>query len=407
MGKKERSILTVTCYGHFMSHLNMLVFPAVLLPLSAKLNLPMTETLGLSFMMYLLFGLTALPWGLLADRFGPRPLLILYHLGAGVSALSAALYADNPFLFSISLAGIGLFSGIYHPAGLGWIAGSIEKTSRAMAYNGMFGNLGLATAPLLAGIINYLYGVNTLYFLVAVMNLQGLVFLYLCKNGGAKSASNQKVSTGSFTTWTPFFILLIAMMLGGIVYRGTSVTLPSYLELKNSGLYNILADLTGGIGTPNVTATAFTSFIYLLGMAGQFTGGRAGEKYDLRFSYLFFHAVTIPAAIGMALTTDMTLVFFAAIHGFFLLGMQPIENTLVARLTPPALISSAYGMKFILTFGVGALSVKIIKIVEANLGMESVFLVLSFVSFLLCLTILFLIVKSSGRGLEASGSNKK
>ncbi len=55
----------------------MLVFPAVLLPLSAKLNLAMTETLGLSFMMYLLFGLTALPWGLLADRFGPRPLLAL------------------------------------------------------------------------------------------------------------------------------------------------------------------------------------------------------------------------------------------------------------------------------------------------------------------------------------------
>ena len=49
---------------------------------------------------------------------------------------------------------------------------------------------------------------------------------------------------------------------------------------------------------------------------------------------------------------------------FFLLGMQPLENTLVAGLTPVRMRSSAYGMKFILTFGVGAVSVKLIKIVE-------------------------------------------
>jgi MFS family permease len=398
MQTKERTLLTVTCYGHFMSHFNMLVFPAVLLPLSAKLNLAMTETLGLSFMMYLLFGLTALPWGLLADRFGPRPLLALYHLGAGGSALFAAIYVDNPFLFSLCLAGIGLFSGIYHPAGLGWIAKEIEKTSRGLAYNGMFGNLGLAAAPLLAGIINYLYGISTLYIVVGGMNLLGLPLLYFCKTGSGKVIMKKSSAGENSTSWTPFLILLAAMMLGGIVYRGTSVTLPSYLELNNSGLYDAIASLTGGMGTPNVTATIFTSIIYLIGMAGQFLGGRVGERYDLRFSYLIFHTITIPAAIGMAVTTDLPLVFFAIIHGFFLLGMQPIENTLVARLTPPNLLSSAYGLKFILTFGVGALSVKIIKVVKMYWGMESVFLTLSLVSFILCLVILLLINKSGNSG---------
>ncbi len=391
MTSRERSILIVTCYGHFISHFNMLVFPAVLLPLSSAFNLPMTETLALSFWMYLLFGISALPWGLAADKFGAQSLLGIFHLGAGVSAIFAAFWVDAPFLFSLALTGIGLFSGIYHPAGLGWIAKEFENTSRCMAYNGMFGNLGLAAAPLLAGIVNYVYGVKAVYLTVACVNLIGLVFIFITrKSNGINFASHNKRSNGSSSV-IPFLILLLAMMLGGIVYRGTSVTLPAYFELQNTALYQWFTNVTGGMGSANVTATILTSCIYLIGMVGQYTGGRIGESFDLRKGYLLFHAITVPAAMAMALTTDIPLVIFAMVHAFFLLGMQPLENTLVARLTPPKMLSSAYGMKFILTFGVGALSIKMVEVVKSSYGLASVFQALGGVSTLLVLTILLLI----------------
>ena len=66
MTPNERNVLITTCFGHFLSHFNMLVFPAVMLPLATGLNLPLAEVLGISFWMYLLFGITALPWGLAA-----------------------------------------------------------------------------------------------------------------------------------------------------------------------------------------------------------------------------------------------------------------------------------------------------------------------------------------------------
>ncbi len=354
----------------------------------------MTETLGLSFWMYLLFGVSALPWGMAADRYGARPLLTVFHLGAGICGIMAAMVTENPYLFSLALTGIGLFSGIYHPAGLGWIAKDVEKTSRGLAYNGMFGNLGLAVAPLLAGVVNYLYGVKAVYLTVGVVNLFGLVCLYFAKksNGNPPTVNNAKKKVEK--SLLPFLILLVAMMLGGVVYRGTSVTLPAYLELRNTNLYTWMAELTGGMGSANVTATVFTSLIYLVGMAGQYTGGRVGERYDLRKGYLLFHAVTIPAAMAMAITADWPLILFAMVHSFFLLGMQPIENTLVARLTPPRMLSSAFGMKFILTFGVGALSVKMIEIVKINLGLSAVFQCLGIVSTLLVLVILLLMKKT-------------
>ena len=97
----------------------------------------------------------------------------------------------------------------------------------------------------------------------------------------------------------------------------------------------------------------------------------------------------------MAYSSNIPLIGFAMVHSFFLLGMQPIENTLVSRLAPPGLMSSAYGLKFILTFGVGALSVKVIEAVKSIYGFSTIYLVLAGVSVLLVGTIGVLILRTN------------
>lgn len=62
----EKKILVTTCFGHIISHFNMLVFPALLIPLQKQLNLTLNEVLQLSFWMYLLFGVSAFPRGVMA-----------------------------------------------------------------------------------------------------------------------------------------------------------------------------------------------------------------------------------------------------------------------------------------------------------------------------------------------------
>lgn len=389
MNKHDTDILTVTCYGHFLSHLNMLVFPAILLPLTQLLQLDLTDTLSLSFSMYLLFGVTSLPWGMLADRFGGRKLLYLFHGGAGVCALLAGWYINSPVWLAWMLAGIGFFSGIYHPAGLGWIAKAVSRTSVGMAYNGMFGNLGLATGPLLAGVVNYFFGPAAVYFMVGLLNLSGIYFLYRTPQGETDLQVKPK-KTNSAASWPSFTVLLVAMMLGGIVYRGTTVTLPALFELRGAGIYNWLSGLLNGLDA-NVVATVLTSCLYLVGMVGQFVGGYAGERFDLRWGYFLFHAITIPVAFFVALLGDLPLVLMATVHSFFLLGMQPIENTLVARLTPPTLHHSAYGMKFVVSFGVGSLAVKLVEFVKSHGALSDVYTSLGFVSVLLVSVILLLV----------------
>jgi len=385
----ERKIIMITCFGHFMSHFNMFFFTALLLPLASYYQTDLSDILGRSFWMYCLFGITALPWGFAADRWGARKLMMIFHSGAGICCFGIALCLDNIVALSIGLAGLGAFSGIYHPVGLGWISRSVSRISFGMGINGIFGNLGIALAPLVAGIMNWMYGIKAMFLLAGIINCLGILLLIRLpftsetkKNGSDNYTAKQIIK--------PFVILLIAMMLGGVAYRGATVILPAYFELKNQDIFEFFHLLLNSV-SPNVVATTSVSIVFVAGMIGQYTGGRVAEYFDLRKCYLIFHVITIPLAIILAFVSNTVLILSTMVYFFFLLGMQPIENTLVAKLAPSRFLHSAYGTKFILTFGVGSLSVKMVAAIENCMGLPTVFLIISIVSVLLVMCILALI----------------
>ena len=397
MNQQERNILAVTSLGHFLSHFNMLVFPAVVLPLAAALHLDLAAVLDLAFWHYLLFGITALPWGLVADRWGAKQLMLVFFLGAGICGLAAAYFIESPTALTLALAGIGFFTGIYHPAGLGLISKGITRLSMAMGYNGIFGNLGLASAPLVTGLFNWLWGPRGAFLALAGFNLAGFGLMLFMKITEPEDVHHAQAAEDGGKI-SPFLILLVAMMLGGVAYTGSTVILPTYFQLRGAGLYQGLGSWLTDKFSANLVAATLTSFIFLVGTFGQFVGGRVGERFEARKSYLFFHLLTLPPVFLLALTGDVTMVVLAVIYFFFLLGMQPIENTLVARLTPPRFHHSAYGAKFVLTFGVGSLAVKMVGGIERAWGITAVFPALGLVSVALVLTVLVLISRTSPVG---------
>ncbi len=389
MNPNERKILTTTCFGHFMSHFNMLMFPALVLPLMGMYDMDLSHVLALSFWMYLLFGVTALPWGLASDRVGAKPLLLLFYTGAGLCGLAAGFFIDSPGAFSLCLAGVGVFSGIYHPAGLGLISRGISKMSMALGYNGMAGNAGLAAAPVLAGMINHFYGIQTAFIFLGCLNLIGTVIMFLLPV--IEPERNEKTeSQGSMRLMLSFAILCICMMLGGVAYRSVTVILPAYLELGNPALLDWISRLSWMPASRNVAATALSSSVFMVGMFGQFLGGVAAERFEPRRGYLVFHVLALPMALAMAYTTDVSLLFITMGYMLFLLGMQPIENTLVAKLTPDKVRDSAYGTKFILTFGVGAFAVYLVGWVKEAWSFPAVFVAMAIVSLATVLSILLL-----------------
>jgi len=396
----ERKIILFTCAAHFFTHFYEMIFPALAIPLMLSLQMDLADVLKLSFLMYLLYGLTALPWGMVADRFNNRSALIIFFAGTSFGAVLTAL-SDTPTSMMLSLAVIGFFASIYHPAGMGLISLGIRNRGMALGINGVAGNLGLISAPFAAGLLNWLVGWEVTYLIIGGLGIiwgGALLMVKIDETPVHADPDDNPATPGNGNNMRYFVILCIAMTIAGLVYRGNSVVLPAYLELKASFLWDLLrgVDLPNLTGAKTVAATLLTSFIYLVGILGQILGGKVADRYDLRWMYLAFHACSLPFVILMGLVSQELLVVSAGIYIFFSLGMQPIENSLVARYTPSRWRSTGYGIKFILVFGIGAMAVYVVGWIKEAWSLSAVYLFAGGLVALLLITIFILIGASKG-----------
>jgi MFS family permease len=348
----------------------MLLFPSLSLWIYQDLEIGLPETLHLGFPMYLLFGLTALPMGFLGDRWSNRKMLISMMLGMGTASMICAM-ATKPWHLMAGLSLIGLFASIYHPVGIGMISKTCAQRGRALGNNGVWGNLGIGLAPLLAGLAAHLIGWRSGFVIYgAIAIILGLLITRLeideTPLSGKTSSGSEKEKGNSLL---PYFIMVLCCMtLLGFCYRGTVVSIPAYFRENIQSLSSLFSfnENFQVKDAQSFGTTLLVSGIYLFGIFGQMTGGRLADKLDLRYAYLMFHALSLPCMILMGLLTEIPLFLVSMVYIFFALGMQPIENSLVARLTPNHLRSLAYGMKFVMVLGMGSFSVKIVKWIMNN-----------------------------------------
>jgi MFS family permease len=134
--------------------------------------------------------------------------------------------------------------------------------------------------------------------------------------------------------------------------------------------------------------------VLLAGMVGQMMGGRLADRMDLRLAYLLIHGASLPFIFLMAFTSNYLLALCAAGYVFFSLGMQPIENSLIAALTPARWRSTSFAVKFILNFGIGSSVVYLIGAVKSAYSLQTVYVFLSGFTFLLVTSALVLLVAS-------------
>ena len=157
--------------------------------------------------------------------------------------------------------------------------------------------------------------------------------------------------------------------------------LPSWLEgrlaVEFSGLARILEGLgrnTAGMDAGSLAAALVSGAAMLIGMAGQIVGGRIADRMDLRKAYVLFFGMALPSLVAARFVGGWMTVPFLGFYTFFALGMQPIENSLYAMLTPPRWRSSGFGIKFTLGFGVGSLAVAVVSRLQPVVGLDGVML---------------------------------
>lgn len=162
MERNDRAIVGLVMLAHGLVHTYELSIPIlVVVWLDAlggvtlgSVSIGVTEaTLGAVVAAgYALFGIGALPAGVLVDRVGSRRLIVACLFGMGGSFL---LLWAAPGVVTVALALLawGAAASVYHPAGLRLISTGVHERGTGFAYHGVAGNLGIGLGPLATSIL--------------------------------------------------------------------------------------------------------------------------------------------------------------------------------------------------------------------------------------------------------------
>ena len=403
MDSNEKKILFLTSAAHYLTHFFVLVFPVLVMPISRDLSLEPAAVIKISFPMYLCYGLLAIPWGYLSDRVDARSMMGAGMITAGVGFLAAGL-AESVDRLALCLGLIGVGCSAYHPSGLALLSKGIRVRGRALGINGLWGNFGIASAPLVAGIFTYAMGWKRTLLAFGLLGvLVGIACLAVPFSIGREDLQRGKSVAGRQAA-TLFLILCGAMVFSGLMYRGYTIILPTFFESKLADLGALLSSmLSNARAAPEANtlmATLITCGVYLIGMVGQLIGGQVADRRDLRWAYLTFFACALPFLLSLRFVEGPLLIPLAGLFVLFSLGMQPVENSLVAMLTPPQWRSVSYGVKFTLVFGAGSLAVYFVSFADENYGLNAVILLLSFFLVMVISMIGVLLLASRGASVR-------
>ncbi len=365
MEKKEKIVLGITGLSHLLVHSQMLVLPNIFLVLQSQFSLGY-DTLGLlATASAFMFGLGAIPAGYFERRIGGRTLLLTYQIGSSFSIV-ILLLASSLKSITIGLMLLGLFSSIYHPAGLTILSRRISQLSRGMAIHGIFGSVGLAAGPLLASLFTEMFSWKFAYgsLLIAhgILALMTLLLIEKRKPTVQEEDTIRGPEKSSIKALSVYYGIAILL---GFAYTGFTTFIPTHFAVETRNLFPNVSDiLRGGL---------FTTLVLVAGIIGQLIGGWAGDKYNRVTLIFWIVLVNIPLFALLGFSTGWVLICVGILVGIAHFSTQPVGNSLIATLTSSQSRGLGYGISFFFSFGVGSLAAMVSGWVGENYSLSAVF----------------------------------
>ena len=364
MNSNDRAIISLTSLGHGMVHTYELSIPILMTLWLVEFDVSTAVLGSVVALGYGLYGMGALPAGVLADRWGSRRLIVACLAGMGLSFVVLSLASG---LWSITAALVlwGLAASIYHPAGLTLISRGVVKRGHGLALHGMAGNAGIALGPLCTALLLVVVDWRVVAALLALPALGAT--LYAARASFDETAADavfdesagesedpppqslaQLWSTSRLLFASGFAVVFFVVMFSGLYYRGILTFLPDLLERF------VQID----IGLQVESGRYVYAALLMVGMAGQFLGGWLTDHVPTERALT--GGFLVLAAIGvvfwpMALAGTGSLLFISALLGVALFVVQPLYQATVAEYTPSEARGLSYGFTYLGVFGIGAL----------------------------------------------------
>jgi MFS family permease len=387
MAGKNRLEFLFLNLGHMYDHLFILIYATV-----AALVLPTAFDMGYADLIvyatpgFIAFGAFALPAGWLADRWSRRGMMVVFFFGIGISAMLTGL-ARTPLEIGVGLFCIGVFAAIYHPVGITMVVEARPvKTGVALGINGVWGNMGVAGAAIVAGSLIDVSGWRAAFVVPgATAVVTGILYALLCRAhrgtaaapGGATKRAPAVLDKRMLVTI--FAIIAVTTTLGSFIFQSMTFALPKLLEERLSDVYESATAIGG---------SAFA--VFAIASLAQVVIGHLVDRHSIRTVFAVVVGLQVPAFMLVVGLTGLPVLVGAVAFMLLVFGQIPINDALLSRITTPQYRSRIYGIKFVLSFSVAAAAIPLVALLHKTTGFDGMLVALAVIAGIIFLCVLAL-----------------
>jgi MFS family permease len=366
--------------GHFLDHLFTLIFATVAaLALYREWGLGYADLLKYATPGFLAFGLFALPAGWLADKWSREGMMSVFFIGIGFASIATA-FARTPFKIGLGLFVVGVFAAIYHPVGLAIVVAKWKNTGMRIAVNGVWGNLGVASAALVTGYFIDHGGWRIAFIVPGVVSIAiGIIYTVLrwpdilsqiahAKAPGAAKAAAQIAQPADVKAMLLriSMIVFLTTAVSSIVFQSTTFALPKVFDER-----------LGGIATSATVLGQLAFMVFALGSMGQLIVGHFLDKLGPRVVFITAASVQLVFFSLMPGLNDWAALACAMVFMLAAFGQIPINDYMIGRLAEGEWRARVYGVRYVVSFTVLAAALPLIAFIYERWGFDALFRVLA------------------------------
>ena len=342
--------------GHFLDHFMMLIFAKAAFDAGRHFGLGYDEIIIYGTLGLFLFGAAAPLAGWLADKYSRSIIIIIYPFGVSLGAFLCFL-SSSPIVLGFSIGVIGFFAAIFHPVGIAMLIRDSKKVGFRLGVNGVWGNMGVAAAPVLTGFI-ILNSNWQLSFLVPsiICLIFGLAQLRGFKEIDIKEEkTKQKISNGLVEGWKIVLLsLTITTLAGGFIFGSLTFLIPRIFEVNLSGISVDIA-ITG----------LLAGIVYAIASFSQVGVGYLIDRYSPKIILGFVGIGQFFLIYLSSLYIDYALFFVMLMAMFFVFGQVPITDAILVRYVDDQWRARILSVKFLINLCAGA---SVLPLVSLFLG---------------------------------------
>ena len=342
--------------GHFLDHFMMLIFAKAAFDAGRHFGLSYDEIIIYGTLGLFLFGAAAPLAGWLADKYSRSLIIIIYPFGVSLGAFLCFL-SSSPVMLGFSIGIIGFFAAIFHPVGIAMLIRDSNKVGVRLGVNGVWGNMGVAAAPVLTGFI-ILNSNWQLSFLVPslICLIFGIAQLRGFKEIDIKEEkTKQKISNGLVEGWKIVLLsLTMTTLAGGFIFGSLTFLIPRIFEVNLSGISVDIA-ITG----------LLAGIVYAIASLSQVGVGYLIDRYSPKIILGFVGIGQFFLIYLSSLYIDYALFFVMLMAMFFVFGQVPITDAILVRYVDDQWRARILSVKFLINLCAGA---SVLPLVSLFLG---------------------------------------